>query len=130
VKIAELAHDLIRLSGLEEGVDIEIVYTGVRPGEKLYEEVFFGGEDVRLTHHPKVLRACGDTADPRLLAFVESLISSAIAYTSDDRDLRDQLRNLVPDFAREDARTDPRTGPLGTPRVREPLPQLKAETST
>jgi hypothetical protein len=66
---------------------------------------------VRPTHHPKVLRACGDKADPRLLAYVESLIRSAIAYTSDDRDLRDQLRNLVPDFAREDARTDPRTGP-------------------
>jgi FlaA1/EpsC-like NDP-sugar epimerase len=111
VKIAELAHDLIRLSGLEEGVDIEIVYTGVRPGEKLYEEVFFGGEDVRPTHHPKVLRACGDTADPRLLAYVESLIRSAIAYTSDDRDLRDQLRNVVPEFAREDARTDPKTKP-------------------
>ena len=128
VKIAELAHDLIRLSGLEEGVDIEIVYTGVRPGEKLYEEVFFGGEDVRPTHHPKVLRACGDKADPRLLAYVESLIRSAIAYTSDDRDLRDQLRNLVPDFAREDARTDPRTTPiLGTPHVRSE--SQKAETS-
>ena len=109
VKIAELAHDLIRLSRLEEGVDIEIAYTGVRPGEELYEEVFFGGEDVRPTHHPKVLRACGDTAEPQLLAAVESLIQSAIAYASDERDLRDQLRKLVPDFAREDARTDPRT---------------------
>jgi FlaA1/EpsC-like NDP-sugar epimerase len=117
VKVAELAHDLIRLSGLEEGVDIEIVYTGVRPGEKLYEEVFFGGEDVRPTHHPKVLRAVGDTADPRLLAYVESLIRTAIGYASDDHDLRDQLRNLVPEFAREDARTDPRTRPSPHPQA-------------
>ena len=56
IKIVDLARDLIRLSGLDEGTDIEIEFTGIRPGEKLYEEVFFGHEDVRSTHHPKVLR--------------------------------------------------------------------------
>jgi FlaA1/EpsC-like NDP-sugar epimerase len=111
IKIADLARDLIRLSGLEEGADIEIVYTGIRAGEKLYEEVFFGGEDVRATHHPKVLRAVGETAEPMLLACVETLIKHAVGYTSDERELRDQLRNLVPEFAHEDARTDPRTRP-------------------
>lgn len=127
VKIADLARDLIRLSGLEEGVDIDVAFTGVRPGEKLYEELLFGGEDVRPTTHPKVLRAVGDTADPSVPAYVESLIRSAVAYTSDDRDLRDQLRNLVPEFAREDARTERRTSPPAPLAGGE---YLRAETST
>ena len=114
IRIADLARDLIRLSGLEEGADIELVYTGIRPGEKLYEEVFFGGEDVRPTVHPKVLRAIGEVADPRLAASVESLIQSAIAYTSEDCNLRDQLRNLVPDFARTDVRAALRTAPAAS----------------
>ncbi len=43
----DLASDLIRLSGLEEGVDVDIEYSGIHPGEKLYEEVLFGDEDIR-----------------------------------------------------------------------------------
>jgi FlaA1/EpsC-like NDP-sugar epimerase len=46
VRILDLAADLIRLSGLEVGADIEIEFTGIRPGERLNEEVFFQGEDV------------------------------------------------------------------------------------
>ena len=53
------------LRQIEEGTDIEIEYTGVRPGEKLYEEVFFGHEDVRSTHHPKVLRTISTVTDAR-----------------------------------------------------------------
>ena len=117
VKIADLARDLIRLSGLEEGVDIELQYTGVRPGEKLYEEIFFGGEDVLPTHHPKVLRTVGDVTHPTLLSSVDELIRSAVAYRSDDRELRDRLRAIVPEFAREDARTDPRTSNAVAPRA-------------
>lgn len=126
VKIADLARDLIRLSGLEEGVDIEVTYTGVRPGEKLFEELLFGGENVRPTSHPKVLRAVGGTADPSVAAYVESLIRTSVAYTSDEADLREQLRNLVPEFAREDARTDPRTGPSAPAEAAE---LRRAETS-
>ena len=126
VKIADLARDLIRLSGLEEGVNIEVAYTGVRPGEKLFEELLFGGENVRATSHPKVLRAVGGAADASVAAYVESLIRSAVAYTSDENDLREQLRNLVPEFAREDARTDPRTGPSAQPGGAE---FRRAETS-
>ena len=65
IKIVDLARDLIRLSGLDEGTDIEIEFTGIRPGEKLYEEVFFGHEDVRSTHHPKVLRTISTEPDAR-----------------------------------------------------------------
>ena len=52
----DLARALIRLSGLEECVDVDIAFSGVRLGEKLYEEVFFGHEAVEPTVHPKVLR--------------------------------------------------------------------------
>jgi FlaA1/EpsC-like NDP-sugar epimerase len=57
VRIYDLARDVIRLSGLEEGTDIEILETGIRPGEKLYEELFFDAEHATPTRHPKVLRA-------------------------------------------------------------------------
>jgi FlaA1/EpsC-like NDP-sugar epimerase len=55
VKIAEIAEDLIRLSGKEPGEDIEIVYTGLRAGEKLYEELVTGNEDVLETRHEKIM---------------------------------------------------------------------------
>ncbi len=57
VKIAELARKMIRLSGLEPDKDIRIVYTGLRPGEKLYEELLNKQEDTLATHHSKILIA-------------------------------------------------------------------------
>lgn len=57
VKIADLAEKMIRLSGLEPGKDIEIVYTGLRPGEKLYEEVLAKREEVVPTYHEKIMIA-------------------------------------------------------------------------
>jgi len=56
VKIVDLAKDLIRLSGYEVGKDIEIVFTGLRPGEKLFEELFIPGEKYERTQHNKILR--------------------------------------------------------------------------
>lgn len=55
VKIVDLAKDLIRLSGYEVGKDIEIVFTGLRPGEKLYEELLVAGEEYDSTAHEKLL---------------------------------------------------------------------------
>jgi FlaA1/EpsC-like NDP-sugar epimerase len=57
VLIAQLAEQMIRLSGLEPGTDIQIEFTGLRPGEKLYEEVLSQGEDLMPTHHHKILKA-------------------------------------------------------------------------
>ena len=54
VRIVDLAENMIRLSGLEPGRDIEITYVGLRPGEKLYEELLIDGEDVEPTDHPQV----------------------------------------------------------------------------
>jgi FlaA1/EpsC-like NDP-sugar epimerase len=56
IRILDLAQDLIRLSGLEPGKDIEIVFTGIRPGEKLSEALWDEGADYLPTSHPDVLR--------------------------------------------------------------------------
>jgi len=108
IKIVDLARDLIRLSGLEEGVDINIEYTGVRPGEKLFEELLFGGEDIQPTGHPKVLRSMGDVVEAEAMDYIDGIIRQAVSHTADDRELRDALREIVPEFAMEDARTNPR----------------------
>lgn len=55
VKISDLARQMITLSGFRPGEDIDIVYTGIRPGEKLFEELHTDGEDIEPTVHPKVL---------------------------------------------------------------------------
>ncbi|MFA6130549.1 MAG: nucleoside-diphosphate sugar epimerase/dehydratase [Candidatus Omnitrophota bacterium] len=108
VKIVDLARDLIRLSGLEEGVDVDIEYTGVRPGEKLYEEVLFGDEAIRTTSHPKVL--CTDLKEPDadVMARLDLFVRTAMTAEDQENKLRELLHTLVPDFAHEDARTDPR----------------------
>jgi len=66
VRIVDLAEDMARLSGLTPGQDIEIQFTGIRPGEKLYEELFTDGERARTDVHPKVFEASpsqGGTCD-------------------------------------------------------------------
>ncbi len=68
VKIVDLAKNLIRLSGKELGVDAEIVYTGLRPGEKLHEELIVEGEDVGGTTHPKVMKLIGNEMIPPALS--------------------------------------------------------------
>jgi FlaA1/EpsC-like NDP-sugar epimerase len=97
VKIVDLATDLIRLSGLEVGSDIEIRFTGTRPGEKLYEELFFSSENAYPTEHPKVLRAKNGSLPVGLSTVVDLLIDGAQHGWSDE-DLRGLLVRLVPDY--------------------------------
>jgi FlaA1/EpsC-like NDP-sugar epimerase len=63
VRILDLAEDLIRLSGLEPGRDIEIVFTGVRPGEKISEDLWEEGHTFQPTAHPDIYRVEGRTED-------------------------------------------------------------------
>jgi len=97
VRIVDLARDLIRLSG-REASDVDIVFTGLRPGEKLSEELIGAGEDVVPTGHEKimVLRAHGNDAglDETLL---RELASAARAQ--DSAAIRTLLQRLVPEFA-------------------------------
>jgi FlaA1/EpsC-like NDP-sugar epimerase len=97
IRIVEIATDLIRLSGLTVGIDIEIKFTGMRPGEKLYEEMFFSAENVLATEHPKVLRARNGILPEGIMRRIEALVSSAETEHPDD-ELKQLLRNLVPDF--------------------------------
>jgi FlaA1/EpsC-like NDP-sugar epimerase len=100
VRIYDLALDLIRLSGLTEGEDIEITFTGVRPGEKLYEELFFTGDEVLKTSHPKIMKARYDAPDLRVYMQIIQLIESAQRNASDSY-LRRCLEEIVPDFVPE-----------------------------
>jgi FlaA1/EpsC-like NDP-sugar epimerase len=98
VRVYDLATDLIRLSGLEPNVDIEILFTGMRPGEKLYEELFFKGADVISTVHPKILRARDAEAVQHSDSDIELLIRSARENRS-AATIRRLVLKVVPEYA-------------------------------
>ena len=119
VRIVDLAADMIRLSGLEIGRDVEIRYTGIRPGERLDEERFFRGEEVVPTRHPKVLRACSNHVPEDLGVALRSLIDAAQECRPDE-ELRRLLRTLVPEFVRfrEDGHRPPPSAEIPRPTKR------------
>lgn len=96
VKIRYLAEQMIRLSGKRPELDVPIHYIGLRPGEKLYEELFYEDEDLHPTPHPKIRMARPPLSDPELLRQrVERL--AAAADSGDPASLQQQLRELVND---------------------------------
>ena len=104
VKIVDLARDLIELSGLEVGHDIDIVITGTRPGEKLYEELFIPGESYKKTKHEKVILAenASKFVPDRLH---ESLETLSAAIKADDRaSIIAEMLELVPEFKPDEVR--------------------------
>lgn len=97
VKIADLAKRMIRLAGLEPDVDIDIKYTGLRPGEKLYEEVLSDQETTLPTPYEKIRVAGVRDCDYQTIAFeIEALIKSA--HTSDTFDTVRKMKAIVPEF--------------------------------
>jgi FlaA1/EpsC-like NDP-sugar epimerase len=98
LKIVDLARDLIRLSGLQEGRDVDIEFTGLRPGEKLYEELFIACEAYQRTAHHKLFVAANTSqfVPPDLDAAVEAL--RVAAAQGDDAAVLRLLRALVPEF--------------------------------
>ncbi len=97
VRIADLADKMIRLSGLEPGKDIEIKYTGLRPGEKLFEELLASAENTMPTHHPRILRAKVRAND---LIEVQKEIDELVAIfqLQDNEALIKKLKRIVPEY--------------------------------
>lgn len=97
VKIVELAKKMIRLAGLEPNVDIKIEYSGLRPGEKLYEELLNDNENSMPTHHEKIM--IGKVRE-YIFEEVESQIAKLIqsAKSDNDRQIVVYMKKLVPEF--------------------------------
>ena len=100
VKIADLARDMIRLSGLEPDVDIEIKYIGLRPGEKLYEELLLNEEGLTATKYKKIYIAKptftnGETFEKELSNLRELLFNS-------NSEVKDIIKRIVPNYRSND----------------------------
>jgi len=98
VKVVDLARNMIVLSGLVPDQDIQIVYSGLRPGEKLYEELFEATEQVEPTPHPKIRRAISASAiqSDRLVQAIADL-EAAVSHGDDDELIR-RLNEAVPTY--------------------------------
>ncbi len=97
VKITELAKTLIDLSGFTLNEDIEIEYVGLRPGEKLYEELFTDSEQISPTNHRKVFRAHLEKVDPAEL-FNQLDELKELEETSNTLFIRKKLKEIVPNY--------------------------------
>ncbi|NLT49484.1 MAG: polysaccharide biosynthesis protein [Ignavibacteria bacterium] len=101
VKIMDLAKDMIKLSGLQEGVDVDIKITGLRPGEKLYEELQLESEEFERTEHQKIMTSKNASC------FVSEKLYEAIEYVSNRKtqmpknEIIDIISDLVPEFNHE-----------------------------
>ena len=97
VRIVDLAKDLIRLSGFEPNVDIPIVITGLRPGEKLFEELLLDEEGISDTKHDKIFIGKPTFTDYKLL--LRSLESAnRIIKIGTDEDIKNYVKTIVPNY--------------------------------
>jgi len=97
IKIDVMARDLIRLSGFEPDVDIKIEYVGLRPGEKLYEELITEGENIVPTRHEKIMVLKGIECDLELLnGKIDELADLAQGQNADG--IKAKLRQIIPEY--------------------------------
>jgi len=103
VKIADLAHQMVRLSGLQPGKDIAIKYTGLRPGEKLYEELLADEENTLPTHHPKIMVASVRSSSYDQVSDAVDELRNAL-LSGDDYRLVATLKKHIPEFISNNSR--------------------------
>jgi FlaA1/EpsC-like NDP-sugar epimerase len=97
MRIVDLARDLIRLNGLEPEKDIPIEFIGLRPGEKLYEELITEGEGIVETDHEKIMVLHGNSFNRKALeSEIEELLS--ISNTYDTASIKKKLHDIVPEY--------------------------------
>jgi len=97
VRIVDLARELITLSGFRPGEDIEIKFTGARPGEKLFEELSIVGEDMQRTRHPKISIWKNIVTDRRTLrAAIDELVQ--VAAREDHAQIVRKIKQIVPEY--------------------------------
>ena len=103
VKIVDMANDLIRLSGLEPEKDIPIIYTGLRPGEKLYEELISKEEKAQTTDHKKIMvlqNGANNMPWQLMQREIQSLMD--ISMKLDPDAIKRKLQHLIPDYTPQD----------------------------
>ena len=99
VRVLDMAHNLIRLYGFEPGRDIEVKIIGLRPGEKLFEELFGGEEPFSRTAHERIFVAKNGYHAPQGTTWVRSVEPLIAAAEAGQRDLvRQHLKRLVPEY--------------------------------
>lgn len=100
VKIADLARDLIELSGLEVGRDIDIKFTGLRPGEKMFEELFISGESYVRTAHQKIFVARNGAANASCCVDLDQEVDQLIAAAAcgDRATIIQAMQAVVPEY--------------------------------
>jgi FlaA1/EpsC-like NDP-sugar epimerase len=97
IKIAEMAKDLIRLSGFEPDVDIAVEFIGLRPGEKLYEELITEGEGIIPTGHEKIMVLKGNGFDKSDIETRIAELDDIVGDRNPDR-IRAKLKEIVPEY--------------------------------
>mgnify|MGYP000134450873 CR=1 FL=1 len=96
VKIIDLAKKMIQLSGLEVGKDIELKFTGLRPGEKLYEELLANEENTIPTHHQKIMIAKTRIETDEQMQRIQTLVQ--LCVEQDNTAIVTQMKKIVPEF--------------------------------
>ena len=99
VNIEQMARELIRLSGLEPDVDIEIQYSGIRPGEKMFEELLTAEEGTTMSQHKKIFIARNTTEPQGTFSSQLELLTEA-ARSGNEEWLRSEIKSLVPTFSK------------------------------
>ena len=103
VKIIDLAKRMIMLAGLIPEKDIEICYTGLRPGEKLFEELFKDSETLQPTHHPKIMVAKKSIQDENFVSNLNEIKKAIETETDNKENIIDLIKKIIPEYQENNA---------------------------